>query len=86
LSLVSAEDRQRLAAILGDRNRPRNHVAWARIVQLLADRLDVAAVAAKLAAIDGYLDEHNADPEPFVSTAAPASIIAKLDHVNASVH
>jgi transposase len=42
---VSAEDRQRLAAIVGDRNRPQKHVARARIVLLSADRLDVAAVA-----------------------------------------
>jgi transposase len=38
------------------------------------------------AAINRYLDEHNADPRPFVWTATPAGISAKLDHVNASVH
>ena len=38
------------------------------------------------AAINRYLAEHNADPKPFVWTATPASIIAKLNHVNASVH
>jgi transposase/transposase-like protein len=43
--LVSAEDRQRLAAIVADRNRRQKHVARARIVLLSADRLDVAAVA-----------------------------------------
>jgi transposase len=43
--LVSAEDRWRLAAIVGDRNRPQKHVARARIVLLSADRLDVATVA-----------------------------------------
>ena len=43
--LVSAEDRSRLAAIVGDRNRPQKHVARARFVLLSADRLDVAAVA-----------------------------------------
>ena len=43
--LVSAEDRQRLAAIIADRNCPQKHVARARIVLLSADRLDVAAVA-----------------------------------------
>ena len=37
------------------------------------------------AAINRYLDEHNADPKPFVWTATPASIMAKLDQVNASV-
>ena len=43
--LVSAEDRLRLAAIIGDRNRPQKHVARARIVLLSADGLDVAAIA-----------------------------------------
>jgi transposase len=43
--LVSAEDRSRLAAIIGDRNRPQKHVARAKLVLLSADRLDVAAVA-----------------------------------------
>jgi hypothetical protein len=38
------------------------------------------------AAINRYLDEHNADPKPFTWTAAPAAIIAKLDQANASVH
>ena len=38
------------------------------------------------AAINRYLAEHNADPKPFTWTAAPASIIAKLDQPNASVH
>ena len=35
----------RLAAIVGDRDRPQKHVARARIVLLSADRLDVAAIA-----------------------------------------
>jgi transposase len=38
------------------------------------------------AAINRYLDDHNADPRPFTWTATPASIAAKLNHVNASVH
>jgi transposase len=37
------------------------------------------------AAINRYLDEHNADPKPFTWTATPASILAKLDPLNASV-
>ena len=37
------------------------------------------------AAIHRYLAEHNADPKPFVWTATPEKIIAKLQHVNASV-
>src|SRR5436853_246136 len=43
--VVSAGDRARLEAIAADRNRPRKHVARARLVLLSADRLDVAAVA-----------------------------------------
>src|SRR5690348_5511926 len=38
------------------------------------------------AAINRYLDEHDADPKPFTWTATPASILAKLDQLNASVH
>ena len=38
------------------------------------------------AAINRYLAERNADPKPFTWTATPASILAKLNHANASVH
>ena len=38
------------------------------------------------AAINRYLDEHNADPTPFTWTATPAAIITKLDQANASLH
>jgi transposase len=44
-SFLSAEDRQRLAAILADRNRPQKHVARVRIILHSAARLDVAEVA-----------------------------------------
>jgi transposase len=37
-------------------------------------------------AINRYLAEHNADPKPFIWTATAASITAKLQQVNASVH
>src|SRR5687768_2337929 len=47
--LVSAEDRARLAAIVGDRNRAQKHVARARIILGSADRLPVAAVAKRAA-------------------------------------
>src|ERR687884_863176 len=43
--VVSAGDRARLEAIVADRNRPRKHVARARLALLSADRLDVATVA-----------------------------------------
>ena len=38
------------------------------------------------AAIRRYLAEHNADPKPFVRTATPEKILAKLDQVNESLH
>ena len=44
-SFLSAADRQRLAAILADRNRPQKHAARIRIILHSAERLDVAEVA-----------------------------------------
>src|SRR5512147_2668265 len=43
--IVAAEDRARLAAVVGDRNRPQKHVQRARIVLLSAERLPVLTVA-----------------------------------------
>ena len=43
--LLGEEDRTRLAAIVGDRNRPQKQVQRVRIVLLSADRLPVLAVA-----------------------------------------
>jgi transposase len=43
--IVGAEDRARLAAIIGDRNRPLKHVQRAGIVLLSAERLSVQEVA-----------------------------------------
>src|SRR5438876_6752875 len=43
--IVSAEERVRLAAIVGDRSRPLKHVQRARIVLHSADRLSVLEVA-----------------------------------------
>jgi DDE superfamily endonuclease/Homeodomain-like domain len=43
--IVSAEDRARLAAIIGDRSRPLKHVQRAKIVVFSADRLPVVEVA-----------------------------------------
>jgi transposase len=42
---VLAADRQRLAAVLADRNRPQKHAARARIILASAERLEVAEVA-----------------------------------------
>jgi transposase len=43
--LLGTEDRARLAAVVGDRNRPHKHVQRARIVLLSADRLPVLQVS-----------------------------------------
>jgi hypothetical protein len=45
LCVSPAEDCARLAAIIGDRNRPYKHVQRARIILLSAERLPVAEVA-----------------------------------------
>lgn len=42
---VNAEDRERLAAVIGDRNRPLKQVQRARIVVLSAERLPVHEIA-----------------------------------------
>src|SRR5271166_6150101 len=39
--LPPAEDRERLLAIVGDRNRPHNHVQRAKIILFSAERLSV---------------------------------------------
>ena len=46
--IIGAEDRQRLAAVVGDRNRPQKHVQRARIVLLSAARLSVLTVASQV--------------------------------------
>ena len=43
--IVSAEDRERLLAIIGDRNRPLKHVQRAKIILFSAERLPVLEVA-----------------------------------------
>ena len=43
--LISGQDRQRLAAILTDRNRPQKYVARVRILLHSAEWLDVAEIA-----------------------------------------
>jgi transposase len=46
--IVGTEDRARLAAVVGDRNRPLKHVQRARIVLLSADRLPVLEIARQI--------------------------------------
>ena len=46
--IVGAEDRERLTAVVGDRNRPQKHIQRARIVLLSAERLPVLTVAGQV--------------------------------------
>ncbi|CCG42738.1 hypothetical protein PHAMO_430003 [Magnetospirillum molischianum DSM 120] len=43
--IVNTEDRKRLAAVIGDRNRPLKQVQRARIVMLSAERQPVHEIA-----------------------------------------
>ena len=45
--IVSPADRERLAAVIADRNRPQKHVQRAEIILLSAERLSVLEVAAR---------------------------------------
>ncbi len=40
---------------------------------------DIPSVDHLIAAIDEYLDKHNADPKPFTWTASAESIIEKVE-------
>src|SRR5215469_13264112 len=46
--IVSAADRERLQAIIGDRNQPRKHMERARIVLASAEREPAQRVAARV--------------------------------------
>src|SRR5215207_6595640 len=46
--MIGAEDRARLAAVVGDRRRPLKHVQRARIVLVSAERLTVLEVARRV--------------------------------------
>jgi transposase len=46
--IIGAEDRERLTAVIGDRNRPQKHIQRARIVLLSAERLPVLTVAGQV--------------------------------------
>jgi transposase InsO family protein len=55
--IVPAEDRERLLAIIGDRNRPLKHVQRAKIILFSAERLRVLEVAR--AELGRYLHFYN---------------------------
>ena len=85
---VSAADRARLEAIVGDRNRAQKHVARARIILASAERLSVAEVARRAgvgrpavwrwqrrfaeAGVDGLL--HDATRKPGKAPLADATV------------
>jgi Homeodomain-like domain-containing protein len=46
--IIGAEDRARLTAVIGDRNRPQKHIQRARIVSLSVERLPVLTVASQV--------------------------------------
>jgi hypothetical protein len=60
---VTPNDRRRLEAVVRDRNRPQKHVWRARIILLTAE---------------GFIEEANNKPKPFVWTADPYRIIAAV--------
>jgi transposase len=89
--IVRAEDRARLAAVIGDRNRPLKHVQRARIVQLSAEQLPVVEVARRVgvsrpavwrwqqryaeAGVDGLLRDKTRPPG---KPPVPAATVAKV--------
>src|SRR5471030_463604 len=89
--LLGDEDRLRLVAIAGDRNRPQKHIQRARIVLLSGDRLAVLAVARQIAVsrpavwrwqqrfadegIDGLLRDKTRKPG---KKPLPAATVAKI--------
>src|SRR5437660_11054171 len=92
--LLGDEDRMRLAAIVGDRNRPQKHVQRARIVLLSADRLPVLSVARQTDAsrpavwrwqqrfteegVDGLLRDKTRKPRKAPRPSAPVATIPAL--------
>jgi transposase len=93
-SFLSAEDRQRLAAILADRNRPQKHAARVRIILHSAERLDLAAVARRAglsraavwrwqqrfaeAGVDGLLRDRTRQPGKARTPAATVQRVVAL--------
>ena len=89
--IVGAEDRARLAAIVGDRSRPLKHVQRARIVLFSAERLAVLEVARRAgvsrptawrwqrryaeAGVDGLLRDKTRPPG---KPPVPAATLAKV--------
>lgn len=89
--IVDAEDRARLAAVVGDRNRLQKHVQRARIVLLSAERLPVLTVANAVgvsrpsvwrwqqrfaeAGVDGLLRDKTRPPG---KAPLPAGTVAKI--------
>jgi hypothetical protein len=76
---VTPDHRRRLEAVVRDRNRLQKHVWRARIMLLTADGLGTNGIAELQEAINRFIEEHNAEPKPFVRTADPDAIVAAVD-------
>jgi len=90
--LVWAEDRQRLAAVLAERNRRQKHVVRAQVILASAERLDVAEVARRAglsrpavwrwqqrfaeAGIDGLLRDKTRRPGKPATDATVRAVVA----------
>ena len=72
--LTPAEDRERLPAIVADRNRPLKHVKRANIVLLSAERLSVQEVARHA----GVADPRSSAGIRDTPSSASAKIVAKV--------
>jgi hypothetical protein len=71
-----AEDCARLAAIVGDRNRPHKHIQRARIILFPAERLTVAEVAQR-AGVEGLLRDKTRPPgRPPLPVQTVAKVLA----------
>jgi hypothetical protein len=62
--LLGAVDRERLAAVVADRNRPHKHVQRARIILHSAERQPVLEVARRAGVLVLSIDEKSQTPSP----------------------
>ena len=92
--IVGAEDRARLAAIIGDQNRPLKHIQRVRIVLISADRLPAVEVARRAEVsrpvvwrwqrryaeegVDGLLRDKTRPGKPRLPPATVAKVLALI--------
>jgi hypothetical protein len=75
--VVSTAEREQLAVIAADRNRPR------KMTRQRIRRGVFRLIADLQTAINAYLVEHNASPKPFLWTKSADAILAELDRLSA---